>query len=309
LIAAVVLQVRYLLCFLFLFFFAALSIYMSGTSGRPAQRRGNFASRKARGENGSTVDGSKKEKVHGFDARNYHQNANTHGIHALRTFDCPVCDSKNTIRVDLNTRLREGTVRCTYCMSLRPVPEDLPYPYSTSFVPSLENKADVFFKFNEMYTALLRKQMSGDSTAGSSTSGNVDEGVEGMGTRKRPRSDKDGTDAAEDHHGARRHGPGEEEEEDGLLGGLTFNPLDADMLERVVHDGTGQAAARAGGDRAADSAYDDGRELPTDELTEAPAEAPESTAEPKTSEAALQYGLMDKGEDDVDIAEFFADSD
>ncbi|ESL09596.1 hypothetical protein TRSC58_02681 [Trypanosoma rangeli SC58] len=49
-------------------------------------------------------------------------------------------------------------------MSLRPRPLDLPYPFSTSFVPKLENRADVFFKFNELYRGLAMKaQRSGDT--------------------------------------------------------------------------------------------------------------------------------------------------
>ncbi|KPA75306.1 hypothetical protein ABB37_08605 [Leptomonas pyrrhocoris] len=277
---------------------------MSGASGNPAQRRSSFASRKARGEQGGTAPTSKNEKSHGFDARHYHQNANRHGIHALRTFDCPVCDSKNTIRVDLNSSLREGTVRCTYCMSLRPIPEDMPYPYSTSFVPSLENKADVFFKFNEMYNALLQKQMGGDDVAGPSSSGTLGGRSGGnnaseSGTRKRPR---DGDDA-EDGSGGVAHG-----EEDGLLGGLAFYPTDADGLDSGVPDFV-DGAALAAGNANDHGVYEDsdGETKKVEETVEEAGDRPQQEAPPLQD--AVEDDLTGVGMDDVDIAEFFADSD
>ncbi|EKF30167.1 hypothetical protein MOQ_006027 [Trypanosoma cruzi marinkellei] len=78
-------------------------------------------------------------------------------LHCLTTFDCPVCCMKNTVRVDLSVKERNAVVRCTYCMSLRPRPVELPYPFLTPFVPKLENRADVFFKFNELYRGLAAK--------------------------------------------------------------------------------------------------------------------------------------------------------
>ncbi|KEG11704.1 RNA editing complex protein MP90, partial [Trypanosoma grayi] len=75
-------------------------------------------------------------------------------LQCLTTFDCPVCRLKNSVRVDLHAKERQAVVRCTYCMSVCPRPRDLPYPYSASYVPKLENRADVFFKFNELYRSL-----------------------------------------------------------------------------------------------------------------------------------------------------------
>ncbi|RNF26687.1 RNA editing complex protein MP90 [Trypanosoma conorhini] len=102
--------------------------------------------------------GAKKES----DDRKRHQQfaaaaKQSRSLQCLTTFDCPVCRLRNSVKVDLNTKERQAVVRCTYCMSLRPRPLDLPYPFSTSFVPRLENRADVFFKFNELYRGLAVK--------------------------------------------------------------------------------------------------------------------------------------------------------
>ncbi|RNF07397.1 RNA editing complex protein MP90 [Trypanosoma rangeli] len=109
--------------------------------------------------------GAKKES----DDRKRHQQfaaaaKQPRSLQCLTTFDCPVCRLRNSVRVDLNTKERQAVVRCTYCMSLRPRPLDLPYPFSTPFVPKLENRADVFFKFNELYRGLAMKaERSGDT--------------------------------------------------------------------------------------------------------------------------------------------------
>ncbi|KPI86709.1 hypothetical protein ABL78_4225 [Leptomonas seymouri] len=270
---------------------------MSGASGNPSQRRGSFASRKARGEQGGATARSGKEKAHGFDARYYHQNANRHGIHTLRTFDCPVCDSKSTIRVDLNPRLREGTVRCTYCMSLRPIPEDLPYPYSAPFIPSLENKADVFFKFNEMYTALLQRQTEGDDAAGPSSSSAVEGHGGGGGARKRPR---DGDDAGDDVGGVGEAGA------DGLFSELEFYPADPDAPDNVLHGVSEEAAL--GEARVDDHSVGEDGEGDMKEA-EVAVEESEAHAAHRPPQADVGDDLSGTGVDDVDIADFFADSD
>lgn len=272
---------------------------MSGPDNNPAKRGSSFASRKARGEQGGlAAKNGKREKNHGYDARNYHQNANRHGIRALRIFDCPVCDSKNTIRVDLNARLGEGTVRCTYCMSLRPIPEDLPYPYTTKFIPTLENKADVFFRFSEKYNELLEQQQKEqeDRSAGLSTSGG---GESGGGARKRPR---DGDDGASD-------GGGDGEGGD-LLSGLSFLPTDADGLDGVVSgalDGPvfGKVPLDDHGvyDGAdGETAKEEGGEMLAEGTGDRPGQDESSPADPTDD-------FQGEGVDDVDLEEFFADSD
>lgn len=258
---------------------------MSGSSGQEAPRRGSFASRKARGEQGSSAPANTKNKSHGYDARFYHQNANTHGIQALRTFDCPVCESKNTIRIDLHPRLSQGTVRCTYCMSLRPVPEDLPYPHVTSYVPSLENKADVFFKFNEKYTALQQQQQQQQAgeVVGPSPSTAVanlrdSSGVsQSMASRKRTRDD-----------GGDGDGSGDGDAEGGLFADLSFYPTDPAALDDVVGDMFNSSTLQEAG---------------IDEHGVCEGEG-------NKEEALLALaGGGEDGMDDVEIADFFADSD
>lgn len=100
-------------------------------------------------------------KEHGFDARKYHQNANRREIKSLVKFDCPVCRSKNTAIVQLDNKRRVAIVKCGVCLSLEPIPEDLPYPYETPFVPTLENKADVFFRFLDAFERLDLMQNEG----------------------------------------------------------------------------------------------------------------------------------------------------
>ncbi|CCW60778.1 unnamed protein product [Phytomonas sp. EM1] len=70
-------------------------------------------------------------------------------------FDCPVCGCRNTVHVELDARQRVALVKCTHCLSLKPRPAELPFPYATPFVPRLENKADAFFRFSEAYRKLL----------------------------------------------------------------------------------------------------------------------------------------------------------
>lgn len=48
-------------------------------------------------------------------------------------------------------------VKCGVCMSLQPPPEDLPYPYETSYIPRLENKADVFFRFQDAFERIAKQ--------------------------------------------------------------------------------------------------------------------------------------------------------
>eukprot|EP00796_Vickermania_ingenoplastis_P005726 gene5726-4087_t len=107
-------------------------------------------------------DGAKGSKEHGYDARNFHQNANRREIRSLVKFNCPVCQCKNTAVVHMESRKMLATVRCGVCMMLQPPPDDLPYPYQTSYVPSLENKADIFFRFLDAYERIA-KQDSGST--------------------------------------------------------------------------------------------------------------------------------------------------
>ncbi|KAG5480010.1 hypothetical protein LSCM1_06430 [Leishmania martiniquensis] len=268
---------------------------MSGAEDGAPPRRGNFASRKARGETGG-VKGSSKE--HHYDARRYHQNANTHGIHALRTFDCPVCDAKNTIRVTLNPRLRQGTVWCTYCCSLKPVPPDLPYPSVQAFVPSLENKADVFFRFNEQYAALLRLHMGegvGESTGLSSSAA-------AESTRKRVNED-DGASGG----GARRR-RGEETGENGL-----FSVCAPNMSTSLLTGTVDQHVTGAVGFFDSDS-NDDGSQNVADATPANPEGLPASSP-PRLDEADepgsdfASVPTITGVDEEVDIAAFFADSD
>ncbi|KAG5506453.1 hypothetical protein JKF63_05956 [Porcisia hertigi] len=294
---------------------------MSDTREGARPRRGQFASRKARGETGGggASSDSKKNKEHSFDARRYHQNANTHGIHALRTFDCPVCDSKNTIRVTLSPRLRQGTVSCTYCCSLRPVPPDLPYPSVQTFVPSLENKADVFFRFNEQYTALLRLD-SGEHVGGPAGS---DSHWGAAVDNKRKRACEDDNVSGERTGRAR----GEHRDESGLFD-VWAPDMDADPLdETVVQEATGVAGMLDG-----DCDHND-----SDKVADARSTSPKEVLTPSTERldgvgalengvktiptnagvdgAVTEYAASDAGDigeadgEEVDVAEFFADSD
>ncbi|GET88148.1 hypothetical protein, conserved [Leishmania tarentolae] len=275
---------------------------MSDTRDAAQARRGSFASRKARGETGGSKSSS-KNKEHSYDARRYHQNANTHGIHALRTFDCPVCESKNTIRVTLNPRLSQGTVSCTYCCSLRPVPPDLPYPSVQTFVPSLENKADVFFRFNEQYAALLRQHESepvGEFTGSSSCAAAVDS------TRKRPNTD-------DSEIGGRTRGPrGEDRSESGLFGDYALR-MDTGLFNSDDDDGDHNTAADANLENLKDVSTLpgprlDGAEMPESELMSVNAIAGvDEVVATHATEAVDRIGEADTEE--VDVAAFFADSD
>ncbi|CBZ26656.1 conserved hypothetical protein [Leishmania mexicana MHOM/GT/2001/U1103] len=291
---------------------------MSDTRDAAQPRRGNFASRKARGETGGSKSSSSKNKEHSYDARRYHQNANTHGIHALRTFDCPVCDSKNTIRVTLNPRLGQGTVCCTYCCSLRPVPPDLPYPSVQSFVPSLENKADVFFRFNEQYAALLRQHESeqvGENIGPSSCLATVDN------TRKR--ANRDAGESGGRTRGPRRDG----RDEGGLFGDCALH-MDTDLLDNTVdqHEtGTpvifGSDDDDGDGNTAADANLVDpkGVSTPSQQRPDS-ADMSESdfmnvavitgVDEAFAAHAADNVdGIREADAEEVDVAAFFADSD
>lgn len=258
-----------------------------GTASRPS----SFASRKARGE--VPVSRHLKGKEHGYDARNYHQNVHQRGIQALRSFDCPVCESKNTVRIDLNSRLHEGTVRCTYCMSLRPIPSDLPYPYTTRYIPSLENKADVFFKFSEKYQSLLQEQ-----------------GVEVV-------LNTGGGVSSNSPHYSGGVGEGGGEEGDGLLGGLDV-VMEDDGGNPQSHSSHPSGRARSGS-----RGSDGDREYPIDfsgsrgnseERKRPRLESSDTTQQGAATGASTDVSLNvndegDNNADEVDVAAFFDDSD
>lgn len=132
-----------------------------------SKHRASFARSKAKKSSSSVPNGTggsssfAQLKEHGFDARKYHQNANRREIKSLVKFDCPVCRSKNTAIVQLDSKRRVAIVKCGVCLSLQPTPEDLPYPYETPFVPTLENKADVFFRFLDAFERLELLQSGG----------------------------------------------------------------------------------------------------------------------------------------------------
>lgn len=130
-------------------------------SGKPtlSKHRTAFARNKAKK---GTAAGSVKS--HGYDARNYHQNAHRREIRSLVKFDCPVCRCKGTTIVQFDRKNRIAVVKCGVCLSLDPIPEDLPYPYHTSFVPELENRADVFFRFQEAFFALVKQGAQGEGS-------------------------------------------------------------------------------------------------------------------------------------------------
>nr|CCC89335.1 conserved hypothetical protein [Trypanosoma congolense IL3000] len=90
----------------------------------------------------------------------------------LKKFNCPVCRMKGSVRVEVNCKEAQAVVNCIYCIQLVPRPVDLPYPFTTSFVPRLENRADVFFKFNELYRGLEQQAASLDAT-GNALQGDV----------------------------------------------------------------------------------------------------------------------------------------
>ncbi|KAH9601112.1 Transcription elongation factor 1 [Trypanosoma melophagium] len=119
----------------------------SSSAPRLSRNSRSFMQKKL--QKGSKKDNGDKSKYQKAAAAKYQRS-----LQCLTTFDCPVCRMVNSVRVDLNTKEREAVVRCTYCMSLRPRPVDLPYPFTTPFVPKLENRADVFFKFNELYRGI-----------------------------------------------------------------------------------------------------------------------------------------------------------
>ncbi|ORC89002.1 RNA editing complex protein MP90 [Trypanosoma theileri] len=121
-------------------------------------------------QKGSKKEDGEKNKYQKAAAAKYQRS-----LQCLTTFDCPVCRMSNSVRVDLNTKEREAVVRCTYCMSLRPRPVDLPYPYTTPFVPKLENRADVFFKFNELYRGIEKKVHSSVNNIPTTGEGNDDD--------------------------------------------------------------------------------------------------------------------------------------
>lgn len=128
---------------------------MSSYSDKPqlSKHRAAFVRSKAKKASTSAY---KKET----DARSFHQNANRREIRALVRFDCPVCSTKNTTVVHCDSKRRIATVKCGVCLSIQPTPEDLPYPYETSYVPELEKKADIFFRFLDAYESIAKKAKS-----------------------------------------------------------------------------------------------------------------------------------------------------
>jgi transcription elongation factor Elf1 len=60
-------------------------------------------------------------------------------------FNCPLCDAKHSVVVKLDRSKKTGNVRCRVCEE----PKQAEY----SFVPGLEKKVDVFFRFFEQVTA------------------------------------------------------------------------------------------------------------------------------------------------------------
>ena len=57
-------------------------------------------------------------------------------------FNCPLCDAKSSVIIKLHTASKTATVRCRVCNQPNPV-------FETTFVPHLEKKVDVFFKYFE----------------------------------------------------------------------------------------------------------------------------------------------------------------
>lgn len=153
---------------------------MSAPSSNPPKKalqlskhRSSFTRAKAKKD---SKDGGKD---HGYDTRNFHQNANRREIRSLVRFDCPVCKCKNTCIVQLESVKRLATVKCGVCLSLQPPPDDLPYPYQTSFVPHLENKADVFFRFQDELERLMKSAGGvGSSSLRSNANADVENDVE-----------------------------------------------------------------------------------------------------------------------------------
>ncbi|TPP49911.1 Transcription elongation factor Elf1 like family protein [Leishmania donovani] len=224
---------------------------------------------------------------------------------------------QNTIRVTLNPRLGQGTVCCTYCCSLRPAPPDLPYPSVQNFVPSLENKADVFFRFNEQYAALLRQHENervGESAGLSSCLATVDN------TRKRANKD-DG------ESGGRTRAPrGESMDEDGLFGDCALR-MDTGLLDNAVDQHVTGAPAMFGSDddgggntvADADPVNPKGVSTPSPPRPDG-ADMPESNfmnvaVITGVDEAFAAHatddvnGIGEADAEEVDVAAFFADSD
>ncbi|KAF8285383.1 Transcription elongation factor 1 domain-containing protein [Trypanosoma cruzi] len=209
----------------------------SSTAPRLSRHSRFFLKEKMQKDAKKEVD-KRKRNLH-YAAASRHQRS----LHCLTKFDCPVCCMKNTVRVDLSTKEQNAVVRCTYCVSLRPRPAELPYPFLTSFVPRLENRADVFFKFNELYRGLaVEADPSGkmhkvhddtgvgeNYTAGgvlSISSSHWTSGVTGMPI------DADGKAASggeEDEEGEERKEEEEEEEEEELVGAKDASGTVEDM--------------------------------------------------------------------------------
>lgn len=169
-----------------------LSKHRASFARSKAKKAGAATSSSSHGNNSQNV-----LKEHGFDARQFHQNANRKEIKSLVKFKCPVCGSKNSITVHMEQKRGIATVKCGVCLSFQPPPPDLPYPYETRFVPSLENKADVFFRFLDAFERIsLQNKEQGISefytVFPSSCSPHVgEEGGEGVGNEenRHPRRD------------------------------------------------------------------------------------------------------------------------
>ncbi|CBH08900.1 hypothetical protein, conserved [Trypanosoma brucei gambiense DAL972] len=105
-------------------------------------------------------------------------------LQCLKKFTCPVCRMKGAVRIDVNAKEQQAVVSCSYCMQLKPRPIDLPYPFTTSFLPKLQNRADVFFEFNELYRRLQLQansiECAGEDVSGLNTSHLLRDGVLGL---------------------------------------------------------------------------------------------------------------------------------
>lgn len=145
-----------------------------------------------------------------------------------------------------------ATVKCIYCIALKPRPVDLPYPYTTEYVPRLENKADAFFRFNEAYQKLLQEHQQQQQHAPSPDSADVwrhggseseeEDGEDNFGEVYSDRSrsgDDERNDDETDHdevHTTRSEGGGE------LREAASSAPRRASAVSNDARDGTGMAS-------------------------------------------------------------------
>lgn len=97
------------------------------------------------------------------DKRNRAKNTKGHmGIRSLKVFNCPVCACQGSVRVTFDPRRKKAIVECSYCMNLKPRPAELPYPYAADYTSrALQNRADVFFRFQTEYLKLVKEHRAG----------------------------------------------------------------------------------------------------------------------------------------------------